>query len=226
MQGILSEFTLAELLQLFALAERTGTITVLRASCSTHMFLESGKVVGIGDESFNVHRAIMACELLPARSGAALDAVRPTSSSPGLSFIMRNLVAPERWDLFVQRCLEQEIYPLLTLEQGSFDARIGRIPPCLLTVSVPVQQLVLDGSRWEAEMAEHHLDGFGTTTLWARSRSPDPTFKMSSVEWLTWAILDEQLSISDAARRLCVPDLAATVAVRRLQAHGVLKAAG
>lgn len=226
MQGSLSEFTLAELLQLFALAERTGTITVLHAGCSTHVFLESGKVVGLGDESFNVHREIMACELLPARSGAALDAVRPTPSSTGLSFIVRNLIEPERWDLFVQRCLEQEIYPLLTLEQGSFEGRVERIPPCPLTVSVPVQQLVLEGSRWEAEMAEHRLDGFGTTTLWARAQSPEPAFKMSSVEWLTWAILQEQSSIGDAARRVCIPDLAATTAVRRLQARGVLRATG
>jgi hypothetical protein len=226
MQGSLSEFTLAELLQLFALAERTGTISVLRACGSTQMFLESGKVVGIGNESFNVHREIMACERLLARSGAALDAVRPTPSSPGLSFIVRNLIEPERWDLFVQRCLEQEIYSLLTLEQGSFDVRVERIPPCPLTISVPVQQLVLDGSRWEAEMTEHRLDGFGTTTIWSRAEQPDPYVKLSSIEWLTWAILEGPSSISDAARRLCIPDLDATIAVRRLQAQGVLNAAG
>jgi hypothetical protein len=106
MQGTLSEFTLAELLQLFALAERTGTITVQRAGWSTAVFLESGKVVGIGNESFNVYREIMACELLPARSGVGLDSVKPSPSSPGLSFIVKNVIEPERWDLFVQRCLE------------------------------------------------------------------------------------------------------------------------
>lgn len=226
MQGTLSEFTLAELLQLFALAERTGTITVQHSGCSARMFLESGKVVGIGDESFNVHREIVACELLPARSGAALNAVTPTPLSPGLSFIVRNLVEPERWDLFSQRCLEQEIYPLLTSEQGSFDVRIERIPPCPLALSILVQQLVLDGSRWEAEMAEHRMDGFGTATIWARLNAPVPSFKMSSVEWLTWAVLNEQRSIGDVARRLCVPDLHTAAAVRRLQANGVLVAAG
>ncbi|CAN5147623.1 hypothetical protein BH23CHL1_BH23CHL1_07430 [soil metagenome] len=226
MQGTLSEFTLAELLQLFALAERTGAIIVYRAGWSTAVFLESGKVVGIGNESFNVYGEIMACELLPARSGVGLDAVKPAPSSPGLSFIVKNVIEPERWDLFVQRCLEQEIYPLLTLEHGSFDVRVERIPPCPLTVSIPVQQLVLDGSRWEAEMTEYRLDGYDTTTLWSRAPRPDPIISMSSIDWLIWAILEEQLIIGDVARRLCIPDLDATAAVRRLQAYGLLSAAG
>ncbi len=226
MQGNLSEFTLAELLQLFALAERTGTIAIQGPLSSARMFLESGKVVGIGDESFDVHREIMACELLPARSGAALDAVVPTPSTPGLSFIVRNLVEPERWDLFVQRCLEQSIYPLLTLERGSFDVKIERIPPCPLRLSVPVQQLVLDGSRWEAEMAEHRLDGFGMETIWSRGESPGQSFEMSAVEWLTWSLLNQPSNLSDVARRVCVPDLATADAVRRLHANGILTRLG
>lgn len=222
MQGVLSEFTLAELLQLFALAERTGTIAVQGAEGSTQVFLESGKVVGLGDESFNVHSEVMACELLPARNGAALNAVTPTASSPGLSFIVRNLIEPERWDLFVRRCLEQEIYPLLSSEQGSFTVTVERIPPCPLTLATSVQQLVLDGSRWEAEMEEHRLDGFGPTSSWVRAETPEQALVMSSIDWLVWAILEEELSVRELARRLCVPELDATSAVRRLHSNYVL----
>lgn len=226
MQGTLSEFTLAELLQLFAFAERTGVISVTMPKRKNRILLESGRVVGIGHEDFDLHREIMACELLPARSGASLDSIKPVPATPGLSFVVRNLVEPERWELFTRRCFEQEIYPLLTAESGTFDITVERILYCPLSVTVSVQQLVLDGSRWEAEMAEHRHDGFGLQTVWKRVSAFPSTIEMTSVEWLTWAMLAESCSIQDAARRLCVPDIDVTAAVRELQSHGVLEMVG
>lgn len=226
MQGTLSEFTLVELLQLFAFAERTGIISVSIPTRKNRILLESGRVVGIGHEDFDVHREIMACELLPARSGAALDSITPVPATPGLSFVVRNLIEPERWELFTRRCFEQEIYPLLTAESGTFDISVERIPYCPLAVTVSVQQLVLDGSRWEAEMAEHRQDGFGLQSIWKRASAFPASIEMTSIEWLTWAILTESRSIQDAARRLCVPDIDVTAAVRELQSHGVLELAG
>lgn len=222
MQGTLAEFTVAELLQLFALAERTGTITVQTGDAPAWLYLESGRVVGMGNESFDVYSEIVACELLPARTGSALESISPVPGTPGLSFIVKNLIEPERWDLFTRRCLEQEIFPILSRQQGSFDVRVERIPPCPVSLSIPVQQLVLDGSRWEAEMAEHRVDGFGVASTWIRAPEAKTSQKTSSVEWLTWALLEEPMSIGDLARRICVPDLDATHAVRRLHASGML----
>lgn len=225
MQGTLSEFTVAELLQLFALAERTGAITVRTSDAVARLFLESGRVAGMGNDAFNVHREIMACELLPARSGGSLESVSSATTSPGLSFIVRNLIEPERWELFTKRCLEQEIYPILSLEQGEFEVGIERIPPCPISLSIPVQQLVLDGSRWEAEMTEHRMDGFGTASAWSRVENGASSLTLTSVEWLTWAVLQNPTTIGDLARRICVPDLDAILAVRRLHAHGMLATA-
>lgn len=222
MQGTLSEFTLAELLQLFALAERTGTVEVRTTSRSSRVLLESGRVAGIGFEDFNVHQEIMACEQLPARSGASLDSIVPSPSTPGLSFIVRNVVEPERWELFTKRCLEQQVYPLLNQESGSFEISVERVSFCPLSVNVPVQQLVLDGSRWEAEMAEHRHDGYGLSSTWARQSDGPTGGSLSSVEWLVWAILEEPKSISTIGSRVCVPDLEATSAVRRLADRGLL----
>lgn len=225
MQGTLSEFTLAEILQLFALAERTGTITVETSMASARLFLESGRVVGVGEDTFDVYRAIASCELLPARSGSSLDAVKPVPGSPGLSFIVRNLIEPERWDLFTRRCLEQQIYPLLSVQLGTFSVKIERIPPCPLSVTVPVQQLILDGSRWEAEMAEHRQDGYGKASAWLRLEQPRSATPFTSVEWLAWALLEAPSTIGEIAGRLGIPDLEVTAAVRRLAERGVLSPA-
>lgn len=223
MQGTLSEFTLAELLQLFAMAERTGTIMVHSPEQQSRILLESGRVVGIGLEEFDVHRELRACELLPTRSGAALDAVVPTPGTPGLSFIVRNLVEPDRWSLFARRCVEQQIYPLLNEPKGSFDIVVERVPFCPLTVSVSVQQLVLDGSRWEAEMAEHRRDGFGLTTRWQRTGQVPAECSLATTDWLVWAALEEPTAVASLASRVCIPDLEATAAIRRLTKSGHIR---
>lgn len=222
MQGSLSEFTLAELLQLFALAERTGTVEVHSPNRASRILLESGRIVGIGQNDFDVHRELTACELLPARSGAALEAVVPTPGTPGLSFIVSNLVDPDRWTLFATRCVEQQVYPLLNASRGSFEIEIERVPFCPLALSVSVQQLVLDGSRWEAEMAEYRLDGFGLSTAWQRTEQAPKECAMSLPDWLVWAALETPGTISRTAARVCIPDLDATAAIRRLADAGFL----
>jgi hypothetical protein len=225
MQGQLSEFTMAELLQLFALAERTGTLLVTTSAGSSRVLLESGRVVGIGAEDYNVHETLSGCELLPARSGAALDSINPTPMTPGLSFIVRNLVEPERWELFARRCVEQEVYPYLSEEQGSFEISVERIPICPLAVSLSVQQLVLDGSRWQSEMEEYEEDGFGLGTIFERRTEVSDRHTVSHVEWLVWSILDRPQSIASIARRIGIPDLEATSAVRKMANSGLVQRA-
>jgi hypothetical protein len=75
-------------------------------------------------------------------------------------------------------------------------------------------------------MEEHRLDGFGPTSAWTRLETPEPASMISSIDWLVWAILEEAHSLRELARRLCVPELEATSAVRRLHSSGVLSEAG
>lgn len=222
MQGELSEFTMAELLQLFALAERTGTLVVHTQEGASRVLLESGRVIGIGQEDLNVHELIMTCELMPTRSGASLSSVTPTPQTPGLSFIVRNLVEPERWELFARRCVEQEVYPYLTRERGSFNVEIDRVPFCPLAVNMSVQQLVLDGSRWQSEMQEHRQDGYTLASRFQRGDLRLERTSVTSVEWLIWSILDCSQSVGTIAKRVGIPDLDALSTVRKLHTAGWL----
>jgi len=222
-RGKLSEFTMAELLQLFALAERTGTLDVSSDKGTARVLLESGRIVGIGTEDYNVHAEIMECELLPTRTGASLSSITPATATPGLSFIVRNLVEPERWELFARRCVEQQIYPFLTLERGEFEIAIERVPFSPIAVSLSVQQLVLDGSRWESEMEDYRREGFGTRTRYKRQSPPETSHSVGSVDWLIWSILDQPETIESAARRIGIPELDATATVKRQVDRGWLQ---
>lgn len=220
MQGELREFTMAELLQLFALAEKTGTLDVSTPSGNSSVQLESGRVIGIGTPGFDVHKAVQACELMPTRTGATISDITPTSNAAGLSFVVRNMVEPQRWDLFSRRCIEQLVYPYLSQDEGTFEVNVERPGNCPLAVSLSVQQLVLDGSRWQSEMEEHLEEGYRQSTRVMRRDETPELVRLSQLEWLIWASADRPQDIGSIARRVGVPDLDAIDTVRRLLTNG------
>lgn len=224
MQGTLSEFTLAELLQLFALSEKTGMVTISTDRQCSRLFLRAGRIAGWGNDSFNVHEAVMQCELLPADSMAALENLSAQPGKPGLAFIVKNLVEPYRWTAFVQRTLEQDIYPVLNIEHGDFEIAITSMPSVPVRVDVSVQQLVLDGSRWEADMTELTQAGYGIESSWQRRTPAAGSLRreLSQLDWLVWSMLREPMTVGEVARRICTPDLDTCHSVRRLHSDSLL----
>lgn len=228
MQGSLSEFTLAQLLQFFALAERSGTVVVHAAGRESRLLVEGDRIVGWGMPDYDVREPLLACEMIDHASLQAIRDVRPRKDTPGLSFIIRNLIEPERWDAFAQRQLEQDIYPLLSIEEGEFEIQVFRNPPAPLRVSIPINSLILDGSRWESEMEAASQEGYQLDGSWRRTsaRLATSQVRLSALEWMVWSMMIEPISIAVIARRLCVPDLMTIGAIKRLSALDLIDEAG
>jgi len=218
MQGSLSEFTLAQLLQFFALAERSGSITVRSRGRESRLLVEGDRIVGWGNDDYDVRDSLLTSEMLTAPVRGAIATVEPRPETPGLSFVVRNLVEPERWESFAQRMLEQDIYPLLSIEDGDFDIQVMRTPSAPLRLSIPINSMILDGSRWESEMEAAAQDGYPLDGRWQRTATlPNDDIRLSGIEWLVWSALAEPTSIADVARRLCIPDLETIGAIKRLR---------
>jgi hypothetical protein len=224
MQGSLSEFTLAQLLQFFALAERSGTVVVRSAGRESRLLVEGDRIVGWGMDDYDVREPLLTCELIGPAERRAITDVQPRPDTPGLSFIVRNLIEPSRWEAFAQRQLEQDIYPLLSAEDGDFEIQVLRNPPAPLRLSIPINSMILDGSRWESEMEAASMEGYPLDSEWKRSDRTDvtATLQLSGVEWMAWAMLSEPMTIAEIARRLCVPDLETIGAIRRLRSMGAI----
>jgi hypothetical protein len=207
--GRLSEFTLGQLLQLLALAERSGTITVTANGRTSRVAVESDRVIGWGLDQHDPRELVVACDLLSPRTRKSIDRITPRSDTPGLSFIVRNLVEPRRWDAIANRQLEQEVYPFLGAEDGTFEVEV-----------------MPDSSRWESEMEAARLDGYRLGSMWRRGQTlPTEELRISSVEWMVWARMTEPLSLADIAARLAISDLATIGAIRRLRVYGMVEPA-
>ncbi|MDQ3547361.1 MAG: DUF4388 domain-containing protein, partial [Chloroflexota bacterium] len=186
MQGSLSEFTLSQLLQFFALAERSGTVVVHADGRESRLLVEGDRIIGWGMHNFDVREPLLACEMMTASALDAITSVQPRADTPGLSFVVRNLIEPERWDAFAQRQLEQDIYPLLSIEDGDFEIQILRNPPAPLRVSIPINSMILDGSRWESEMEAAVQEGYNLDSQWRRAidASPALPIRLAGLEWM------------------------------------------
>lgn len=225
MQGSLSEFTLAQLLQFFALAERSGTVLVHSGGRESRLLVEGDRIIGWGMDDYDVREPLLACEMLSAPVYQAIAGVQPRQDTPGLSFVVRNLIEPERWDAFAQRQLEQDIYPLLSIEEGEFEIQVLRNPPAPLRLSIPINSMILDGSRWESEMEAAAQEGYQLDGRWQRIQNavPETPVRLSGLEWMVWAIVTEPLTIADIARRLCAPDLETIGAIKRLRSLNLIE---
>jgi hypothetical protein len=148
--------------------------------------------------------------------------------TPGLSFVIRNQIEPDRWESFAQRQLEQDIYPLLSAEEGDFEIQVLRNPPAPLRLSIPINSMILDGSRWESEMEAASQEGYPLESRWRRADHPTPktTLELSGVEWMVWAMLTAPRSIAEIAQLLCMPDLATIGAIKRLRSLDTIQEAG
>jgi hypothetical protein len=227
MRGTLSEFTVTQLLQLFALSERSGMISVVSGERHCRLLVAGDRVIGLGQPNYDVRAELLACTLLPTAARAALEDLTPRPDVPGLSFVVSNALEPERWDAFVQRQVEQQLFPVLNLEQGEFDVVVGRCPPAPVRLSLSVQQLILEGSRWEAEIEDLEREGFHLASVWRRGDVGHLTsgIRMANVDWLVWSALEQPASIADVARRACLPDLLTTTSIKRMSGDGVVQPA-
>jgi len=225
MQGSLSEFTLAQLLQFFALAERSGTVVVRAGGRESRLLVEGDRIIGWGKDDYDVREPLLACEMLSVTVYQAITEVQPRPETPGLSYVVRNLLEPERWDAFAQRQLEQDIYPLLSIEEGDFEIQVLRNPPSPLRLSIPINSMILDGSRWESEMEAAAQEGYQLDGRWQRANgaAPSSDVRLNGLEWMVWATATEPLTIRDVARRLCAPDLETIGAIKRLRSLNLIE---
>lgn len=225
MLGTLSEFTLAQLLQLFALSEKSGTITIHAGSRRTRILIESDRVTGLGAADFDALVDFLRIEMLPVRLRTALQDLAPRKETPGLSLLVGNLIDPQRWQQYIARHFEQDVYPLLNEEDGAFEITVERCPPAPLKVSASIQQLILEGSRWEAESDALRSEGYHPDGSWQRlpERIHDPASGIEHASWLVWAALGSRATIADVAARIGVPDLVAASAVKELHRTGLLQ---
>jgi hypothetical protein len=226
MRGSLDEFTLAEVLQLFSITEKSGVLYVEARGQRSNFYIEGGRLVGWGGEDGAVinelvcHEALLAPAIPPHRSTP-----NPEPAS-GASLIARNSVEPFRWNLVVRRILERHVYPCLDATDGELELRIQPPPAAPIHLSVGIQELILDGSRAEADRVLMAKQGYSANSRWQRVTLGDAgsSPSLDRLDWLVWVALREPCSIAEAAARIQAPELDVGHAVHRLHRLGLLDA--
>lgn len=226
MYGQLNECTVAHLLQFFAIGEKSGVIDVQSDRRRVRLFVDYDRVIGIGLDDLDLRSTVLHAVGLPHATRQRVMDITPRRDTPGLSLILRNLMEPVRWDLFMRRHLEQHVYPLLSTTVGHWEVAVGRCPPAPLTLSISVNSLILDGSRWESEIDALNIEHLNPTVAVERTgAAPTEQVSLRHEEWLLWSWCSTPRHIGEVARDMACPDLAMLTAARRLLQLGLLRRA-
>jgi hypothetical protein len=220
LRGTLEEFSLGDILQLYQISGRTGSVRAWRDDSLTHIiYVDRGRASGAGADQWDLINEIQRIEWLTDDVKTQLGSIGRDGGGTGLSLIARALLTPNAWDCFCERQLERLVYPALTWTKGNFEATVSEIPKVApLRINQSPQQLVLSAARWEEELRSAEQAGFTRGSVWVRMRDvPDSTVETAdehhqllplldrprSIEYLAAAAGLSSLRVIDQIRQLC-----------------------
>ena len=220
MRGNLREFSVADLMQLYQIAVKSGTITVHGETGSNLIYFDRGHISGVGAEDWSLVSELRRIEWLNSDVRRQADLMDTKDTYVGLSLIARALLNPLAWERFVERQIEELVYPMLLWREGSFIAEVDVIPKVApLRFNQSPQQLILNGARWEEEVYRAARDGFDRDTVWRRTSD---VMVDAEEDALFLDLLDRPRSIADLASAAGVGVLMATACVQRLEGNGLV----
>jgi hypothetical protein len=168
LRGTLEEFSLGDILQLYQISGRTGTVRAWRADSLTHLvYVDRGRVSGAGADQWNLIEELRRIEWLTDDVRSQLSFMDDEGGATGLSLIARALLSSHAWDCFCERQLEHLVYPALIWGSGEFEAVVSEVPKVApLRVNQSPQQLVLSAARWEEELRSAEQAGYSSDSRW------------------------------------------------------------
>lgn len=233
MRGKLSEFSVADLLQLYQIAGKSGRLTVWNESAGVGMdaenrvrshtfYFDRGLVSGAGADQWQLMAELQRIELLPEDARRQLALLKSDDSQAGLGLIARAVLTPAVWDQFVDLQIEQLIYTPLAWRQGDFEAEVDthpRIAP--LRVKQAPQQLILNAARWEEELRRAETEGIARNGCWQRTGASADVTGEERDPLLT--LLDHPRCLADLARAAGIGRLPLIDRLRALNARGLVE---
>lgn len=168
-RGDLAEFSVSDLLQLYQIAAKTGSLAIASDRGRTTLYFDRGQVIGVGADGWSLLTELSRIVLLPPEVRQQIEVLPRDGEVAGLNPIARALVMPQVWEQFVDLQLERLIFPLVGLTEGEFIAEV-RATPALgaLRVDQAPQQLILRAARWDEELRRAEEQGFGRGSRWQR----------------------------------------------------------
>lgn len=151
-KGSLGEASLPDVLQLLAMGQKTGCLSVTDRSAFGSIYFERGKIT----YAAMVNRRDRLGDLLVKNGliessdlAAAVDAQgEHPDRRLGEILIERGAITPEQLEQYIRLQIEEAVFHLFTWSQGSFYFEPGQKPdPEAMLVSINPENLLLEGAR-------------------------------------------------------------------------------
>lgn len=226
MRGTIEEFSLGDILQLYQISGRTGSVRAWRGDEPAHtIYVDRGRVSGAGADDWNLIEELRRIEWLTDEVTSQLDFMERDGGLTGLSLIARALLPAHAWEYFSERQLERLIFPVLTWSTGEFEAIVDRVPRVApLRIDQSPQQLVLSSARWEEEIRDAEREGYAPSSVWMKTESAPANLPADEDQPCNvLSLLQGPRSVVDLAAGAGLSTLRVIDQLRQLQAAGMVR---
>jgi hypothetical protein len=231
LEGNLTSFGLAEILQLIAGQQKTGLLSVTRQTSSMKLFFKEGRIVSTRDRRKG---AVDPLKDYLARYGiiSSREIVRLTELSTRAKLDITDVILSEGTlteDELKRHCrnhIQETVYDILTWEQCSYKFIAGSqvMEGVRVLADLPVEGLLMESMRWIDEFPLM-LEEFptGETTV-KRKEGAAAQEELTRNETAVLELLADERTVDDLIAHAKIPRFETIEALRQLKEKGLVEA--
>ncbi|UCH82602.1 MAG: DUF4388 domain-containing protein [Candidatus Latescibacterota bacterium] len=232
LEGNLTAFGISEILQLIAVQQKSGMLTVTRQGSSTKLFFHEGKIVSTRDRRRGsrdpVKDYLTRYGVITRKELERLTDIAEKSKLDVTEVIVsENLLTKEAMETHYRNHIQETVHDILTWEQGSYKFIPGRdvVNGIKLWGEFNIEGLLMESMRRIDEYPQI-LKEFsdGSTLVKKRGRLPKKE-DLTSNESVVIGMLSEKRSIDDLVAHAMLPRFEVYEALKLLNEKNLLEVA-
>lgn len=156
LKGTLDDFTLPDIFLLLSQSRKTGRLDVERSAGNGHIFFKDGDVYfaeSTLSRELVGQKLVKAKVLTDGQLMKALDEQAEAGGRVGEVLLRSGLVTAEQLESALRGQIEDAVFDLLRWDAGEFDWAPGESVDAEISLSVSVENLIMEGSRRLDELA-------------------------------------------------------------------------
>ena len=156
LKGTLDDFTLPDIFRLLSQSRKTGRLDVERSAGNGNIFFKEGNVYfaeSTLSRELVGQKLVKAKVLTDGQLMKALDEQAEGGGRVGEVLLRSGLVTAEQLETALRGQIEDAVFDLLRWDAGEFDWAPGELVDAEISLSVSVENLIMEGSRRLDELA-------------------------------------------------------------------------
>lgn len=227
MLGDLSEVSLADILQMFERAAKTGQLSIWSQNGIYRIWFFQGRIVATlsPEKQHLLKQLLMDCQDIDQEVIAQINTLFSLNEPIGIFLKKRAYISASQLATVFRKQLQVGLYDLFALQSGQFRFAPNVSPPFdeMTGMSKGGMDAAIEGLRRVELQTQNHKNLPLPDSIFTKIVTEPPILKLSDLEWNAWMQIAPQNSVRVIAQRLNSDLLETRKACYRLMQVGLIE---